>query len=165
VTGAIALAIVLVVAVIGVSMAMETQRSAQPTSPRPPRPSPPGPSRRQRERSKERKAPEAETASATSDAPSNAPFDSEPKGPELLRNGQAADAKVLSVVDERTIGPVTRSRLDLHITPGEGAPFEVTVRMAFSTPEARAQVKVGSTIPVRFDPSDRSRVVVDLPQP
>jgi hypothetical protein len=74
-----------------------------------------------------------------------------------------ADATVISVVDERTIGPVTRSRLTLKVEPGEGNPFEVTTRFAFPTPAARAKVKVGGTIPVRFDKDDRTRIVVDLP--
>jgi hypothetical protein len=67
------------------------------------------------------------------------------------------------VVDERTIGPVTRSRLTLQVQPEEGAPFEVTTRVAFPTPAARARVKVGGTVPVRYDNDDRTRIVVDLP--
>jgi hypothetical protein len=163
VTGAIALAIVLVVAVIGVSMAMETQRSSQPPFGRQPGPAPTPPPRRQREKPKERKAPEGDAQPLPAEA-MQVPGEPEARGPELLRTGHPADARVLSVVDERTIGPVTRSRLNLEITPEEGKPFEVTVRMAFPTPEARAQVKVGSTVPVRYDPSERTRVVVDLPQ-
>jgi hypothetical protein len=80
-----------------------------------------------------------------------------------LRSGVPAEAKVISVVDERTIGPVTRSRLSLEIDPGDGPPFEVTVRWAFQTPAARSRVKVGGTLPVRFDKDDHTRVVVDLP--
>ncbi len=70
---------------------------------------------------------------------------------------------MVSVVDERTIGPVTRSRLTLEIDPGDGSPFEVTTRVAFPTAAARSRVKVGGTIPVRFDKDDRTRIVVDLP--
>lgn len=94
-------------------------------------------------------------------APSSPPPES--KGPELLRSGVPADAQVISVVDERTIGPVTRSRLTLRIEPSGSAPFEVTVRMAFPTPDARSRVKVGEKVPVRYDSDDHSRVVVDLP--
>jgi hypothetical protein len=86
------------------------------------------------------------------------------KGPELLRTGVPAEAKVVSVVDERTIGPVTRSRLALKVEPADGPAFEVTLRVAFQTPEARARVKVGGTVPVRYDSDDRTRVVVDLPK-
>ena len=156
---------VLVVAVIGVSMAMETQRSAQSPAGRAPRPAPPVPTRRPRERPTRPSAARPRPRHCDSGHPSPAPGDAESKGPELLRSGQAADAKVLSVVDERTIGPVTRSRLNLAISPEDGSTFEVTVRMAFPTPEARSLVKVGGTIPVRYDPDDRTRVVVDLPQP
>jgi hypothetical protein len=70
---------------------------------------------------------------------------------------------VLSVVDERTMGPVTRSRLALSITPEGQEAFETTIRVAFPTPAARARVKVGGTVPVRFDPEDHSRVVLDFP--
>jgi hypothetical protein len=80
-----------------------------------------------------------------------------------MRSGIPAEAKVISVVDERTIGPVTRSRLTLQIQPEEGPPFEVTTRVAFPTPAARARVKVGGTVPVRYDKDDRTRIVVDLP--
>jgi hypothetical protein len=73
-----------------------------------------------------------------------------------------AKAVVVSVVDERTVGPVTRSRLALRVQPEEDQAFEVTTRVAFPTPEARARVKVGATIPVRYDPADHRRVVVDM---
>ena len=75
-----------------------------------------------------------------------------------------AQALVMSVVDERTLGPVTRSRLTLKVQPAEGEPFEVTTRVAFPTPEERARVKVGRTIPVRYDSYDHRRVVVDTDQ-
>ena len=125
--------------------------------PRPPRaPRPPRPPRRPRER-RRRSAARPETPSAAR------PADPETAGPELLRSGVPAEAKVMSVVDERTIGPVTRSRLTLQISPRTGPPFEVTTRVAFPTPAARARVKVGGTVPVRYDRDDRTRIVVDLP--
>jgi hypothetical protein len=79
----------------------------------------------------------------------------------LNTQGQAL---VMSVVDERTLGPVTRSRLTLRIQPTEGEPFEVTTRVAFPTPEERARIKVGKTIGVRYDSEDHRRVVVDPEQ-
>jgi hypothetical protein len=85
------------------------------------------------------------------------------KGPEILRAGEEAQAKVISVVDERTIGPVTRSRLTVQIDPGDGEPFEVTTRVAFPTPESRSKVKVGGTVTVHYDKDDRTRVVIDVP--
>jgi hypothetical protein len=90
-----------------------------------------------------------------------ASLEAEFKQPELVRNGVQAQARVVSVVDERTLGPVTRSRLVLRVEPGgEEAPFEVTIRHAFQTPEARSVVKVGSQITVRYSPEDH-RVVLD----
>lgn len=68
----------------------------------------------------------------------------------------------MSVVDERTLGPVTRCRLTLRVQPSEGEAFEVTTRVAFPTPEERAKVKVGATVPVRYDSEDQRRVVVEL---
>ncbi len=149
-TAAIALAIVLVIAVAGMSLAMQTQR---PTAPSSGRPTVPG--RRPRDR---RPQPEAAPPPPADPEPPEPP-----KGPELLRRGTAANARVLSVVDERTVGPVTRSRLALSITPEGQDPFETTIRVAFPTPAARARVKVGGTVPVRFDPDDHNRVVLDLP--
>jgi hypothetical protein len=147
VTGAIALAILLVVAVAGVSMALQGQPGAQ------------SPSQRQRPapRAKVKRSPDAPPA------PPSMPREPEVRGPDLLRSGVAAEAKVLSVVDERTTGPVTRSRLTLEIEPEGGTPFEVTVRFAFPTPQSRSGVKVGGRIPVRYDKDDRTKVVVDLP--
>lgn len=158
-TAAIALAVVLVIAVAGASMALESQRG-QTTPRREPRPSGgPSPSRRPRPRSR----PDPTAADAP---PTPVPDLPEPefKPPDLLRIGRSTEAKVISVVDERTIGPVTRSRLQLRIEPADGSPFEVTIRVAFQTPGSRSQVKVGGTVPVRYDPDDHSRVVVDLPQ-
>jgi hypothetical protein len=157
-TGAVALAVVLVIAVAGLSLAMQSQRTAQsPTAPRPPRqPRPPVTPRRPRDR---------RVAAPVPPEPPTPPETVEPeiRGPELLRSGVPAEAKVISVVDERTIGPVTRSRLTLQVEPGDGPSFEVTTRHAFPTPAARARVKVGGTVPVRYDKDDRTRIVVDLP--
>jgi hypothetical protein len=155
-TAAVALAVVLVIAVAGLSLAMQTQRpvgSAQGRT----RPQPPNP-----RRPRERKAQPA--ASTPPPAPSPKPAEPESKGPELLRTGTRADAKVVSVVDERTVGPVTRSRLVLAITTDAGEAFEVTTRTAFPSPSARSSVRVGGTVPVRYDPNDHGRVVLDLPK-
>jgi len=67
----------------------------------------------------------------------------------------------VSVVDERVVGPVTRSRLTLERRPeGEDA-FEVTIRHAFQTAEVRARVRVGGTIAVRYDKDEHRKVVID----
>ncbi len=91
------------------------------------------------------------------------PAEPELRSPDLLHSGEPAEAKVISVVDERTIGPVTRSRLTLQIDPGDKPPFEVTTRVAFPTPAARSRVHVGGTVPVRYDKDEPTRIVVDLP--
>lgn len=156
-TAAVALAVVLVIAVAGLSLAMQTQRSVpgQSAPPAPPRQPPPAP-----RRARERRNPPASDKPDPVEAVAKEP---PPKGPELLRTGTAAAAKVMSVVDERVVGPVTRSRLSLAIEGADGKTFEITVRHAFPTLAARSQVKVGGTIPVRYDPDDHGRVVVDLP--
>ena len=41
---------------------------------------------------------------------------------------------VVSVVDERTLGPVTRSRLTLRVQPDEGEVFEVTTEGGLPDP-------------------------------
>lgn len=147
-TGAVALAIVLVIAVAGMSLAMQTQRPVQ----APPRPQNPTP-RRPRER---------RAATPPPPPPPPPPADPEPewKGPELLRTGAQAEARVVSVVDERTLGSVTRSRLVLGLSV-DGEEWEVTVRHAFQTPARRSAVKVGGTVAVRYNPEDRTKVVLD----
>ena len=146
-TGAVALAIVLVIAVAGMSLAMQTQRPVQQPPQRAPMP------RRVRERRPSPPPP---------DPPPPPPADPEPewKGPELLRSGARTEARVVSVVDERTLGPVTRSRLVLALAV-DGDEWEVTVRHAFQTPDARSRVRVGGTVPVRYNPDDHTKVVID----
>lgn len=68
----------------------------------------------------------------------------------------------MSLVDERQLGPVTKSRLTLRVEPDGADPFEVVARVAFSSPEARSRVKVGSVVPVRYDAEDHRRVVVEV---
>ena len=156
-TAAIALAIVLVIAVAGMSLAMQTQRPTT-TTPRQARPRPTVTPRRP---VRERRAP-TPSPPAT---PGAGPTIDEPKGPELLRTGVPAQAKVVAVVDERTTGSIVRSRLNLRVEPSEGDNFEVQVRHTFQSLAARAKVKVGSTVPVRYDPNDHTRVVLvpDVP--
>ena len=171
---ALALAIMLVVVVGVLSLAVNAQgpfqgtgaasrpagtsRAEHPGAPTPPSStrSPRRPPRERPERSRERQ-PSAPPPAAAPDHPSDPDqlFDLKPL------QGQA-QALVISVVDERTLGPVTRSRLTLKVEPAEGDAFEVTTRVAFPTPEHRARVKVGATIPVRYDPDDHRRVVVDM---
>jgi hypothetical protein len=159
VTGAIALAIVLVVAVGGISMAMQSQRTGQspagPRTSRIPRPT------RSPEGRRGRKPSPSDLPPPTAPAAEKEP---DLRGPELLRSGVPAEAKVLAVVDERTTGPVTRSRLTLEVKPEDESTFEVVVRVTFATPESRSKVKVGGTVGIRYDKDDHNKVVVDLPQ-
>ena len=55
-----------------------------------------------------------------------------------------------------------RLTVDMYRLP-DLSPVEVTTRVAFPTPTARARVQVGGTIPVRYDKDDHTRIVVDLP--
>jgi hypothetical protein len=84
-----------------------------------------------------------------------------PKVPELLRNGVSARARVVNVVDERVVGPVTRSRLTLRVEPDGTDGFEAVIRHAFPTPATRAAVRVGGSVAVRYDRDDHHRVLRD----
>lgn len=152
--------VVLVIVVVGLSIAMQSQQTMQGTrTSRPSRPArAPSPPRRARDRK-----PQPPAADVPPPASQRLAGEGDVPSPDLLRTGEATDAKVISVVDERTIGPVTRSRLTVEIRPGDGEPFEVTTRVAFPTQEARARVKVGGTVKVHYDKDDHSRVVVDIP--
>jgi hypothetical protein len=138
-----------------------TGRSGHPGS-TPPSSTGKAPRRPGRERSERRDrqpAPQAQPAGEPQQ-----PTEQEQSLGDLRPLNTQAQALVMSVVDERTLGPVTRSRLTLRVQPAEGEPFEVTTRVAFPTPEERARVKVGGTIPVRYDSYDHRRVVVDTDQ-
>jgi len=168
---ALALAIMLVVVVGVLSLAVNAQGPFQGTSPggRPTRPArashpvtpttatPKAPRRPPRERSPR---PGPPPPSPQKD-PEQVPDVDQILGDVKPLNTEAS-AMVISVVDERTLGPVTRSRLTLRVEPKEGNAFEVTTRVAFPTPEHRARVKVGTLIPVRYDSDDHRRVVVDM---
>lgn len=158
-TGAVVLTVLIVIVVVGLSLAMQSQQTIQgPRAPRAPRmPKPPSPPRRVRERKAQPPAQDVPPP------PADVPDADLLKSPEIIRPGEETQAKVISVVDERTIGPVTRSRLTVQIDPGDSDPFEVTTRVAFPTPESRAKVKVGGTVTVHYDKEDRTRVVVDIP--
>jgi hypothetical protein len=171
---ALALAIMLVVVVSGLSLAMQSQRPLQPgarparpvrpvRAPRPDVPSAP-PRRPVRERRAAPPPPAAPEPAAGTDpgAASAAPPPPAAEIPELRRTGIKAEATVVSVVDERTVGLITRSRLTLKIQPAEGDSFEVQTRVAFPTPEARSKARVGGILQVRYDPKHHHRVIVEL---
>jgi hypothetical protein len=74
----------------------------------------------------------------------------------------AAQATVLRVGET---GGASRTRvglaLRLEVHPAEGDPFDVDLEHSARHLEL-ARLKVGETIPVRYDPQDRSRVMVAL---
>jgi hypothetical protein len=156
---AIALAVVLIIAVAGMSLAMQTQNPVQGQTsriPRSPR-TPPMPGRRVRDR---RPTPPPAPAPPPPPPPASV-ADISPRVPELLKSGIPTRARVVNVVDERVVGPVTRSRLTLRIEPEGEDGFEVNIRHAFPTSEARGKVKVGGTIAVRYDRAEHRKVVLD----
>lgn len=149
-TAAIALAIVLVVVIAGLSLAMQGQKPVQMPGTAPRRaPSPPRRPPRERRVPPQPPAPKPQRSTET------------PRGPELLRTGMRAPARVISVIDERTLGSITHSRLNLEVKPDGQPSFEVQLRMTFPNPQARSEVRVGRTVPVRFDPDNHRRVVLD----
>lgn len=178
-SAALALAVLLVVVVGVLSLAVNAQGPVPgarpgPTGPRPQssrstHPGSAGPSggrtprrpARERPERPERKSERQANPDADAPAGPNAPPLDESLFADVKPLNSQAQALVISVVDERTLGPVTRSRLTLRVEPSQGEAFEVTTRVAFPTPEERAKVKVGAMIPVRYDSEDHRRVVVD----
>jgi len=177
---ALALAIMLVVVVGILSLAVNAQTPLQGgatgTQPRPSRSTHPGagappttttaterpPRRPPRDRSERREKASNPPPAPPPPSDSGSGADADPSLGDLRPLNSQALAQVISVVDERTLGPVTRSRLTLRVEPAEGEAFEVTTRVAFPTPEDRARIKVGASIPVRYDANDHRRVVVDM---
>jgi hypothetical protein len=173
----LALAITLVVVVVVLSLAVNAQgpfqgtamgghprtaRVDHPGSAPPPPPVPPrAPRRPPRERGERGRERSGGVAPASGGREPEHPADADAAFGDLKPLNSRAQALVMSVIDERTLGPVTRSRLTLRVEPKGAAAFEVTTRVAFPTLEDRARVKVGETIPVRYDPEDHRRVVVD----
>lgn len=138
-----------------------------PASRVPRRPTRERPEKPERPERPERGASRGERAPHPDAAPSGPPLGGQPPldEPSSLADvrplNSQATALVISVVDERKLGPVTRSRLTLRVEPVGAEAFEVTTRFAFPTPEDRAKVKVGGMIAVRYDSEDHRRVVVD----
>ena len=171
------MAITLVVVVVVLSLAVNAQGPFQGTTmggrPRAARadhpgsvpPSPPAPPRAPRRPPRERSERSRERAAGAPTVPPSRepehPADADQVFGDVKPLNSRAQALVISVIDERMLGPVTRSRLTLRVEPKGAEAFEVTARVAFPTPEDRARVKVGESIPVRYDSEDHRRVVVD----
>jgi hypothetical protein len=82
--------------------------------------------------------------------------------PRLLASGAQATATVTDVTDVN-VGATSLSLVELRVEPVGAPPFEAMANVRFSTPERRAMVNPGAHIPVRYDPSDHSKVCIDGP--
>lgn len=87
----------------------------------------------------------------------------------LAVHGEPATAVVVSVtpVDvpwSLLSGPAASVvDLELRVTRSDGASYQTTVRVGFSTAARRALIAaVGATVPVRVDPRNPNRVAVDM---
>ena len=159
-TGAVALAIVLVIAVAGLSLAMQSQRTAQsPQTPRPPRAAPsahataPAPAT-----GRPRLAAAGRDAAAAGSRRTRGPG---ARAPAFGRAGGSQSHLGGRRADHRTGHPEPPDARDRPAT--RVRPFEVTTRVAFPTPAARARVKVGGNHSRPLRPGRPTRIVVDLP--
>jgi hypothetical protein len=87
------------------------------------------------------------------------------RGGKVLDKGIRADAKVKAVVDEADVllngNPILE--LELEVAPVNKEPFSTTVRQMVPKQHADQLRKKGTKVPVRIDPSDRTRVIIDFP--
>ena len=87
---------------------------------------------------------------------------------QLMSTGEVAHAVLLSVADvpvpqEALPGPTASlCDLTLQVTRADGTTFNAVTRLGFRDAHRRSTIAViGAALPVRIDPRDRSRVVVD----
>ena len=81
---------------------------------------------------------------------------------DLLANGEYAQAKILRLNETGMMinnQPVADIVMEVH--PHNRTPYHASARMAISMLRV-AQVQPGAVVPVRFDPTDLSKVVIDL---
>lgn len=81
---------------------------------------------------------------------------------DLLTNGEMAQARILRLAETGMMinnQPVADILMEVH--PQNRAPYQAQARMAISMLRV-AQVQPGAVVPVRFDPADASKVVIDL---
>jgi hypothetical protein len=81
----------------------------------------------------------------------------------VLRSGQEAEAQVLSstVVEGTSTAPYKRAySIVYEVTPAGAAPFRARAIEIMYPGEARANVEEGQRVQVRFDPADRTVVLV-----
>ena len=87
---------------------------------------------------------------------------------QLISTGESATAVLLHVADvaipQQALPGPTASLCDLtlRVTRGSGASYEASTRLGFRDAQRRATIAViGAVLPVRIDPNDATRVVVD----
>jgi hypothetical protein len=79
----------------------------------------------------------------------------------VLREGARAEAVVIGMGGGRQSGAVFGLKLRVHFE--DGSTHEVFRRVGFHGPNDLPQFVEGSTVPVRYDPADRSRIEIDMP--
>ncbi len=86
----------------------------------------------------------------------------------LISSGEPATAVLLHVADvpvpQQALPGPTASLCDLtlRVTQSDGTSFDAVTRLGFRDAQRRATIAViGTVLPVRIDPHDRTRVVVD----
>jgi hypothetical protein len=79
--------------------------------------------------------------------------------------GQVKAVQVLPFPRELLPSPeACMTWLTLAVTPQRGAPYQVTIRMGFSSPQRFAQLAtVGTRLPLRRDPANPMMVTIDTP--
>jgi hypothetical protein len=79
---------------------------------------------------------------------------------EILETGVAAEAEVLDYYDTgNRYNSNPEVRVTLQVRPRDGEPFRAVVNTVLS-PVSLAKKPVGSTVHVKYDPNDRSRVAM-----
>ena len=86
------------------------------------------------------------------------------RGGKVAKQGIRAEAKVLAVLDEADVllngNPILE--LELRVSPQNKEPFTTTVRQMVPKAHAEQVRRKGAAVPVRIDPADRRRVVLDV---
>lgn len=85
------------------------------------------------------------------------------EAPRLLTTGMAAVAEVVETEDLHEPQGVPALLIRLHVRPPGRRPYHVSTRVAFTkNPDKRTLIQPGAVLPVRIDPTDQSKIVLDL---
>jgi hypothetical protein len=80
---------------------------------------------------------------------------------QLIATGVAAKATVVKIIDTGSrSGHDPVCRVILSVKPAGKAAFQAETEMALSAVDLTNQFKVGAVVRVKFDPEDRSKLVV-----